>query len=611
MTRRVFALLLAAAWGAQSGVTYAADPQPYDLKLESAGDTRLDSAVAASSLLESLRTKASPPPFALVERARNDVVRLETTLNGLGHYKPRVSIAIAGRDISDPDLPATLDAIPQGKSVDVRVAIEAGPLYRLRDIAVEGSISAREREALGLRSGQPAVAADVLDGQARLLAALQEDGYAFAKVDAPIATLDDDAHALDLAFKVDTGPRSSIGAISFHGLQDMHEDFVRDTLLVHAGDLYRPSAIEKARQDLLSLGVFSGVSVRAADQGAASGQVPLIFDVQERPLHAVALSATYSTDLGASMSASWSHRNLLGNAEQLDLSAAVTGFGGTASSGIGYNLSAKFVKPRFLAPGQALEADAIGMKQSFDAYGQTAQSLALYLRRKFSALWSGSAGIAATHDEVTQQNASRLYQLLALPVSADYDSTGLAGPLVDPTRGLRASLSLTPTLALGSTDLTFVTLQAAGSGYFDLSGDSRSVLALRSLVGSIVGGANFDLPPDQRFYAGGSATVRGFAYQSIGPHFGDGTPAGATSIDAASIEFRQRVLDDWGAALFVDAGQASDHSLPFQGTLNIGAGVGLRYYTPIGAIRADVAVPLNAVPHGDSFEIYIGLGQAF
>jgi translocation and assembly module TamA len=136
------------------------------------------------------------------------------------------------------------------------------------------------------------------------------------------------------------------------------------------------------------------------------------------------------------------------------------------------------------------------------------------------------------------------------------------------------------------------------------------VIALRGLLGSIVGGSNLEVPPDQRLYAGGSATVRGYAYQSIGPQFPDGNPVGAKSVDAATIEFRQRIGEDWGAAAFLDAGQASAGT-PFTGSLHTGAGVGARYYTPIGAVRVDVAVPLRREPGGDSFEFYIGLGQAF
>ena len=107
---------------------------------------------------------------------------------------------------------------------------------------------------------------------------------------------------------------------------------------------------------MTGLGVFSGVSVRAADHLSADGRIPLIFDVEERAHHAVTLSGTYSTDLGIMLGATWSHRNLFGNAEQLNLTAAGTGLG-SASTGLGYNLSAQYIQPRFLETNQVLELD--------------------------------------------------------------------------------------------------------------------------------------------------------------------------------------------------------------------------------------------------------------
>jgi len=198
-----------------------------------------------------------------------------------------------------------------------------------------------------------------------------------------------------------------------------------------------------------------------------------------------------------------------------------------------------------------------------------------------------------------------------MPVSANYDSTGLTNPLLDATSGIRASFIVTPTHSFGAESLTFAILQASASTYFNLSGNGRTVLALRGIVGSALGASTFDLPPDQRLYAGGTGTVRGFRYQSIGPLFPDGDPIGGTAVDAATVELRQRLFGNFGVVAFVDAGQASDEGVPFTGTLRVGAGAGVRYYTPIGVVRADFAIPLNRPPDGDTFGIYIGLGQAF
>ncbi len=600
------ALMLAA-------MAMAADPQGYTVSIPDTGDGQVDGALHDSSLLVSLRTKVPAPPFALIDRARGDYGRFETVLQSFGYYKAKIVITIAGKDINDKTLPDVLEKAPAGQTVPVKVEIERGPQYKLRKVEIDGTVppGIDTQKVMGIKSGDPAVASMVLGAQGGLLNAMQEQGYAFAKVDQPAAFADDAANVLDVTFKVDPGPRATIGPISFKGLKGVNESFVRNALTVHTGDLYRPSAIEQARLKLVALGVFSGVSVRAVTHTEQNGSVPLVFDVQERLRHSVALSGSYSTDLGVSVSTSWSHHNLLGNAEQLNLSAAAIGRGGTATAGLGYNLTAQFIKPRFLGEDREFEADLGAIKQHLDAYAQTAETFGTFVRWKFSSLWKGTGGATFTHDDVTQEKADRIYELLAVPVTAAYDSTELTDLLSDPTKGGRASISVTPTLALGSKELLFAVMQASGSMYFDLSGNGRSVLATRALIGSIQGGENFDLPPDQRLYAGGSGTVRGFRYQSIGPTFADGKPTGAASIDAVSVEFRQRLWSDYGFAAFVDAGQASASSIPFNGSIQVGAGVGARYYTSIGAIRADVAVPLTHVPNGDAFEIYLSLGQAF
>lgn len=601
----IFLMALSAAGSAR-----AADPQPYAVTIETTGDSAIDSTLGESAQLVTLHDKVPVPPFALIARARSDIPRLQTALDSFGYYLNNVSITIGGRTLADSQLPPWLDSVPPNTSVDVKVAVDKGPLFHLGKIEIQGTIPESTRQALGIRSGDVAIAANVLDARTRLLDALQEDGYALAGVEAPIVHADDGHRLLDVTYEAHAGPQVEIGTISFKGLKDVNEEFARRVLTIKTGDRYRPSAIEKARRALVAQGVFSGVNVRAADHLSADGRLPLTFDVEERKRHAVTIAGTYSTDLGISLSTTWSHRNLFGSAEQLNLTAAGTGLG-TSTTGVGYNLSAQFIKPLFLRPDQTLELDLSGIKENLEAYDQTAQTLAGFLRRRFSEQWSASAGLSLTHDDVSQQGVDRIYELLAAPLTASYDTTGIADIPLDPTGGVRASLVVTPTRSFGGTDVGFFVLQISGSTYFDLAGNGRSVLALRGLAATILGASANDLPPDQRLYAGGSGTVRGFAYQSIGPQFADGNPEGAKSVDAATLEFRQRIGEDWGGAAFVDAGQASAAGAPFTGTVEVGAGLGARYYTSIGVLRLDLAVPLTHIDGGDTFEIYAGLGQAF
>ena len=138
------------------------------------------------------------------------------------------------------------------------------------------------------------------------------------------------------------------------------------------------------------------------------------------------------------------------------------------------------------------------------------------------------------------------------------------------------------------------------------------MLAARALAGIAQGAGEFSLPPDQRFYAGGTSTIRGYGYQLVGPMFPHtDIPTGGTAITAGGVEFRQRLYTSWGVVAFMDAGQVSASLKPLPDDVRVGAGAGMRYYTPIGPIRFDVAVPVARRPGEDSFEIYIGLGQAF
>ena len=597
----------------------AAEAQSYELSFPKTGNKALDTALRASSQLESLRQKGPVEPLALVLRAQQDVARLETVLQSFGYYQSRVVITIDGRPLDDPALPDAIAALPAEGKAAVVVSADLGPLYRIGEVKLKGNVPEGMRERLGIAPGAPAVAADVLAGRDRLLSALLEEGHALARVEPPVAYENPAQRVLDLTFEVDAGPRVDLGEIRITGLREVDEAFVRNRLLVHPGERFSPGRIERARQNLLSVGVFSGVTARADDRLDASGRLALTFDVQERPRRVLGLSAAYSTDLGASVGASWSHRNLFGKAEQLNLSASVINIGGSAATDIGYNLSGQFIKPDFRRRDQSLELKLGALKQSLDAYDQTAILGGVALTRKLTPTWTGSVGLSPIQERITQQGVTRDFTLLGIPVGLRYDSTGRANPLEDPTRGVIGNATLTPTFSFAGGDASnafFTLMQASAATYLDLARLNlaplaRSVIAIRAMVGTAFGAEQFDLPPDQRFYGGGSATVRGFRYQSIGPRFDDGKPSGGTSIDAASIEFRQRLFGDFGAVAFVDAGHVSASGGPFQGKLHVGAGVGVRYYTAIGPLRVDVAVPATDVPDNDRYQLYIGLGQAF
>ena len=340
----------------------------------------------------------------------------------------------------------------------------------------------------------------------------------------------------------------------------------------------------------------------------------------------------------------WTDRNVFGNAEQLNIATSVINLGGTATTGVGYDTSAKLTLPDFGHRDQSLQFSLGAIKQYLQAYDQKAFTAGATLSRKLSTVWTASAGFKVSDEQILQEDVTYNYTLVGVPLGLNYDSTNLSSPLDDPLHGMRNSLNVTPTLSVGHPNAEFIISQIKLAGYFDFENigftqPGRTVIASRLLGGLAQGAGEFSLPPDQRFYGGGSGTIRGYEYQAVGPRFADGNPRGGTAIVAGTVELRQRFGRSFGAALFVDAGEVRGYcpaagaaappvtaAATSAGTLctdfRVGVGAGIRYYTPIGPIRFDVAVPTHhysPVPvatggyttEDTNFEIYIGLGQAF
>ena len=616
------------AWLAASA--WAADPQTYKVRLEGAVSKEIESTLSASSDLVSLRTTAPVSPTGLILRARGDTVRLRTVLESYGYYQSAITVTIDGDALTGADVADKLTALPKGKNATVVVSFVPGPQYVLGKVTLDGDLPEDLRSKFNLHSGQPAVAADVLAAGTRLLTALQNRGYAFAKVDTPLAEELPDAHQLDVTFQVVTGAVVRFGAITVTGLQRTHLSAVLSRVQLRQGDQYSAQALEKARGNLLAMNVFGSVDVRVAPTADAEGQVPITFRVSERKRHEVNPSAAYSSDLGGSGSVTWTDRNLFGGAEQLDLLASIINLNGSATNGLGYNTGAKLTIPEFEHSQQTLQLSLTAIKQDLIAYDQTAQTAAVTLSRNLSKVWSVSAGFSTTQETIIQpqeipyyDRGTFYYTLFAIPLSLRYDSTDLSSPILDPTHGIRAALTLTPTLSLGPPDATFFITQVRASTYFDLHdlfgvAPGRTVLATRGLWGYAEGASAIQLPPDQRFYAGGSGTIRGYAFQSVGPLFPSSTntpdintPVGGVAVDAFSLELRQRIGRNWGFAVFADSGRVGDTAMPFSGRYQSGVGAGPRYYTPIGPLRVDIAFPIDRQTYDSRLEVYIGLGQAF
>src|SRR6185312_10277329 len=171
-------LLIALAWSAVLAglpvrTAWAADPLRYGVHFVSTGNGALNTLLKASSQLQSLRKAGPISPFALVDRAQQDIGRLQSALQSFGYYESRALISIDGRSLDDPALPALLDTLPRKRAARVLANFQLGALYHLGHIAVQGPVSQDAVAALKLQSGDPAVSQKVLDAGQRLLTALE------------------------------------------------------------------------------------------------------------------------------------------------------------------------------------------------------------------------------------------------------------------------------------------------------------------------------------------------------------------------------------------------------------------------------------------------------
>lgn len=638
-----FVILLAC--GVLANAAHAANPQSYKVDWVSSGEDPVDDTLKLTSQLETLRKSAPVDPFGLIARARGDVPRLQAVLQSFGYYDGSITITIDGMGLDSARLAEELAALPKGTDAHVKIEPKLGPLFHIGRIDIKGALPSGMRPKMKLSPGAPAVASDVLAAGGNLQTALQNAGYAFATVKKPVAYEVPARHILNLSYQVTTGPRVRIGAIDIEGLKEVHESLIRQRLLVHTGELYDAHAIEKARQDLLSLGLFATVSVHLGSANSEQ-RVPLTFVMKEAKRYLIGVNAAYSSDLGGSVGINWTDRNVFGDGQQLNASASAINLGGSSSTGLGYDAQIGYTIPDFRRRHQSLHLFVQALRQELQAYAENGQIVGASVSRKLSTVWSATAGVSYEHEVIGQpgatcpppkgtkpQNVSgiavcpfseiRTYELLLLPVNAYYDSTHLASPLEDPTHGYRISLNFTPTFSYSGSGAVFLVSEASLIHYFDmhhlLARDplGRTVIAGKLMAGLAEGAIWYNLPPDQRFYAGGSGTVRGYRYQAVGPQFEaqngapSGIPQGGTTIQVADLELRQRVGTNFGFVVFADGGGVSHSSKPFTGIFRVGVGAGVRYYTSIGPIRFDIAIPTERGPRDDSFEIYIGLGQAF
>ena len=537
-------------------------------------------------------------------RADADVALIERLLKSEGYYDGTATATV---------VPVTTQPGTAGQA-NVAITATPGQRYLLGTIAVTGaapSPTVLARSALGLRTGQPIVATDILTGEANIALRLPEQGYPFVTVGARDILLDDRRPVGDYTLPITAGPRSRFGGFRVGGDRVFGTDHVALLARFDPGQIYDSRKVDDLRQALVATGLFSTVAVQPVRTGVVDADgtevVDLTVDQNAGPMRSLSGSAGYGTGEGIKVTGGWTHRNLFPDEGALILDAVA----GTQQQGA----SATFRRSNAGLRDRTFQASVGAARQDFDAYSARTVNISAGLSRQSTPLWQkrwtyavGGEIIGTNESRFDPNDAERTratYLIGALPMQLTYDRSD---SLLDPTRGYRLTARVSPEASLQGGVDTYGRFLAEGSAYMPFG--QSIVIAGRARVGSIVGVARDDLAPSRRLYAGGGGSVRGFGYQELGPKDPNDDPIGGRSLSEFAIEARYR-FGNFGVVPFVDAGRVGEGSAPSLSGLRYGAGIGGRYYTNFGPLRVDVATPIGRKRGESKIALYISIGQAF
>jgi translocation and assembly module TamA len=498
--------------------------------------------------------------------------------------------------------------VEPGARPSAHVDIEAGDRFMLGAvrIEVEGSTDSGPAKvaasAAALTSGKPARAESVITAETRAVAAVESQGFPDAHALDRTVVVDHARKEMDVTLNIDTGRPVVLGQVRAKGTARLRQDYLTEVASFKPGQVYDRRALDTLANRLRETGAFKSVNVQLAES-AGPGEGPetrdVIVDATATKRRLVTLGASYSTSEGAGVETSWTRRNVFGGAESLTVDAAV--------EGIEQHLGVELDSPNWRRPGRTLRLSAIAKAENTDAYDRDGVDLKALLETKLSERLSRATGIGATVATVNDGTTRQTFKLVYATGSFAWD--GADQPL-DPRSGARTSASLRPTAGYGDGDpLAYLTAQAAASAYQPL-GD-HFTFAVRGHLGSIFGPALTKIPADERFYAGGGGSIRGYEYQAVSPRDANGKLVGGRSLVELSGELRYHGKGKLGYVAFIDGGAASNGTLPNTSEVRWGAGVGVRYFTGFGPIRADIATPIDQRKGEPAVQAYFSIGQAF
>ena len=550
------------------------------------------------SLQDVVGREVSEPRLEYLLRAAEDETR--AALEPFGRYSPEIRIQ---------------DSRGAGDTVSVVIAVVPGPPVRVREsvVAIEGEGAEDRYLAEDLQAFRPQIG-DEFDhalyegSKARITRRLAERGYFDADFVSRRVEVTRAEAAADIDLRWDSGLRYAMGPLTF---EQTPKPAIRDSLLEQLiyweqGDYYHQGRLDRLRQSLVELDYFSRVDVESHPESAIDGEVPVTVKLTPAPRSIYSTGFSYGTDSGFGIGLGLERRYL--NSRGHKGEARLDWSERRKTVGLQHRIPAFAWREGWYTTGLQFsdeQTDYIDTRRTELVFSRSGRyNRRLNLTASVHALrerW------AYAYDSLTRFDAGTLYRETTLvypSLRAEYIDVD---DRFQPRRGFGGSATLRGGLASGEDSSgAFGQLHVQASWFKGLG--ARSRLIVRGEAGSTFAGEVVDIPPSLRFYAGGDRSVRGYAWREIGPRIpaAPGRTAyalGARNVLVGSAEFEQYFNDTWGMAVFADSGSAFDDT---PDRFRTGVGVGLRWRSPVGPLRLDIARGLD--DPDASFTLHLNLG---
>jgi len=473
------------------------------------------------------------------------------------------------------------------------ISVEAGDAVLIKSVAIsietDADLFASTLETLPIREGRQLNHGDYEVAKAALSARAFELGYLDARFTLASLTIDESLFAASIALALDLGTRHRFGKIDFDTGGALSNDFVNRFVTFKEGDFYSPQKLLDLRNALNDSQYFADISITPKLDSETSYLIPIDLVMTSRPRRVYEYGAGITTDTGPRISGYYEDRfrNPMGHR----LNAT------TSLSPIQRSLDADYLIPLANPTMENLRVSAGWIEENTDTFDSRSYRTSIAYTFVNRSNWRQSYFTNYRHDEFDVNGARETSDLLIPGLSITKTQADSA---LLPNKGWQ----LFAQLRGASSDLlaseTFVQLNLNGKWIMPLR---RVRLISRFELVTTVADSISELPVSIQTFTGGDQSIRGYDYKSIGARNSEGLITGGKNLAVASAEIDFAVAEKWRLALFTDMGDAFDdfNQVRFKQS----AGVGIRWISPIGPIRIDLARPINS---GKGVRLHLSMG---